>query len=536
MERKQECDLKKVRKQDLVSLVLQMQDQLDARAHQIASLTEKIDRLTESIENLSATHKNFQRIVFGKKSEKLPPIASEIRRIVQAEELTIEGEKMPRDPKQRDVEKRRKRRAESEPARKKSRKLKKNLPIIRECIEVAPQDIPDGYCREDLRELPGGEPIRRIEHVREHLVVVEYQLQTFATKDDHKIIKARAPEGVSEGCIYGPGLHAHVAVAKCADSLPFYRVARSLERAGMPLARSTVCTLFHRTALVLRPIWDKLFELARRDRYLHADETTLPVQAQDKCATGWIWGLMTANVIVFAFANSRSAKVATELLSDSVGYLTVDGYSGYNANEASAKGRTRVGCWAHARRKFHAALASNPAAQEVLEMIVELYLIERRVTIKGLRGTCEHAKIREQESAEIVRRIEAWVDEEKPKHSPRSMMGKAITYARNQRVRLSRFLEDPKLPLDNNYAERSLRIIAMGRKNFLFAGNEAGAENLAIVQSIVSTCQLHGINPYEYIRDVITRIGSHKRSLLEELLPWNWRPLENTARPALMTG
>lgn len=452
MERKQESELRRVRKQDLVSLVLQQQDLLDARAQQITALTEKIDRLTESIENLTATQKNLHRLLFGKKSEKLPPIATEIRRVVEADELTVEGDAMPKDPEKREVEKRRKRRASSEPARKQSRKLKKNLPIIRECVPVSPEEVPDGYRLEDLRELPAGEPIRRVEHVREHLVIVEYQLQTFATRDDKKIVKAKVPEGVSEGCLYGPGLHAHAAVAKCVDSLPFYRVARSLERAGMPIARSTICTLFHRTALVLRPIYEELLALARRDRYLHADETTLPVQAEDKCAMGWIWGLMSSQIIVFAFANSRSGSVATSLLSDSVGYLTVDGYSGYNENESSAKGRTRVGCWGHARRKFFHALESSPCAQEVLSLIVELYLIERRVTIKGLRGTEEHAKIRQDESAPIVRRIEAWVDAQQPKHSPRSLMGKAITYARNQRTRLSRFLEDPKLALDNNYA------------------------------------------------------------------------------------
>jgi len=124
----------------------------------------------------------------------------------------------------------------------------------------------------------------------------------------------------------------------------------------------------------------------------------------------------------------------------------------------------------------------------------------------------------------IVKRIEDWVDEHAGQHSPKSSMGRAMTYAVKQRKRLRRFLEDPKLALDNNYAERALRIIALGRKNFLFAGSNEHAQNLAILQTIVSTCQLNGVNPYEYIRDLIIRLRTHPKDRLEEIMPWNWKP------------
>ena len=220
-------------------------------------------------------------------------------------------------------------------------------------------------------------------------------------------------------------------------------------------------------------------------------------------------GIMSTQVLAYKFSEDRGASTANELIGDSAGYLTVDGYSGYNNVTEAAEGeskRTRVGCWGHARRKFYAAMKNVPTAREVLEMIVELYVVERDAAMKGVLGTDAHAKMRKEQSAAIVERIEAWVDEQHGQHSPKSAMGSALTYAKKQRTRLRRFLEDPKLALDNNYAERALRIIALGRKNFLFAGSAEHAQNLAVLQSIVSTCLLHDVNPYEYIRDVIVRL------------------------------
>ncbi len=146
------------------------------------------------------------------------------------------------------------------------------------------------------------------------------------------------------------------------------------------------------------------------------------------------------------------------------------------------------------------------------------------MVIEGSKGTSAHLKLRAKECAPIVDEIDLWVDAQLGRHSPQSAMGKALTYASNQRSRLRRFIDDAKLALDNNFAERHLRVIALGRKNFLFAGTVEAAQNDAIFQTIVSTCKLNGVNPYEYIKDVLVRISSHKKSLLYELLPWNWQP------------
>ena len=506
----------------VVKLLRQSLDQMKAmlaeRDTQIAQLTEQLAEM--------------KRMLFGKRSEKLPPIESEVRRVVEADELTVDGSPMPVEAEARNRERRRKARKASEPARQTKRGLRKNLPIVQQRVVVDPDQLPKGYARDDFRAVGESEVVRRIEHVREHLVVVEYVLETLASKDGDHIVKARPPLGVIEGGHYGPGLYAHVITAKCADSLPLYRIERMLERAGCPIARSTLCDLFHRAAELLMPIYERLLNVARHDPYVHADETTLKVQAKGQCWTGWVWTVLCKQAIAYVFDKSRGGGVAQRLLGGTQGCLVIDGYSAYNSI-TSLDGRERVGCWAHARRKLFEAMATVPEAREALDLIVKLYRIEHDAAENDLLGTEAHGLLRHTESRKVVRDFEAWVDARKNKYPPKSKMGAAITYATRQRKALERFLDDPRLPLDNNVAERALRIVALGRKNFLFAGHVEGAQNLAVLQTVVATCSLHHVNPYEYIKDLLIRMQTLPISQIEDVLPWNWRPPPNEPAPAV---
>ncbi len=470
----------------------------------------------------------FQRMLFGKRTEKLPRIESEVRRAIEKDELAPDAKPPSSDPKEQAAVKKAKQtkrrkiaRKKSEPQRKLRRKLRKKLPVVQERCTVLPEDLPDGYSLNDFRELGQGGVIRRVDHVREHLVVVEYRLQTLTSKDGLVVVKAEAPPSVVEGGHYGTGLHAHVVVAKCADSLPLYRIEKMLERAGHSIARSSLCALFHRSAELLRPIYDRMLEQLKLDPYLHADETTLPVMREGGCHRGWVWAVLSKENIIYAYDESRGGHVAERLIGESEGTLVIDGYSGYNV-VISDLARTRVGCWSHSRRKFWVAMQANPAARVVLEFIVELYKVEHRAAERGLLGTDAHLLLRQTESKPIVDLIDKWVDENEDGHHPKGHMAKAVTYATNQRKALRQFLEDPKLPLDNNFSERALRIFALGRKNYLFSGHAEGAQNLAILQSIVATCRLQGVNPYEYIKDVLIRVQTHPASKIEEILPANW--------------
>ena len=242
-------------------------------------------------------------------------------------------------------------------------------------------------------------------------------MQTLVSKDGEQLVKAKAPDAVIEGGHYGPGLYAHVVVSKCADSLPLFRIQNMLERAGHPVARSVLCKLFHRSAQLLTPIYNRMLELLKLDPYLHADETTLSVIRKGGCHKGWIWAVLSKQAIIYAFDESRGGHVAERLIGASKGSLVIDGYSGYN-KVIDDSGRTRVGCWSHLRRKFWIAMQSNPSARTVLDKITELYKLERLIAERGLSGTDAHLYLRENESKSIVDSIDKWVDENKEGHHP----------------------------------------------------------------------------------------------------------------------
>lgn len=468
----------------------------------------------------------LQNMLFGPRSEKMPAMS----RILRDEE--IENEIGSGDDASQTSEERRKKRREngrekSKPARQRKKKQRaKSLAVLETVIEVSDEQFPKGLTRNDFRVVGQGTTIDRIEHMPSRHFIQRYRLQTLVSKrDSHLILKAKVPVGVAEGCTYGPGAHAHVVTAKCCDSMPLHRISKQLEREGISMARSTLCSMFHRSAELLKPIYDALCERVRQDPFVHADETRLAIQSKKKCTIGWIWVTKGSDAVTYTFASTRSGQVAQELLGGTSGKLMVDGYSGYN--QVTAQDRERCACWAHVRRKFFEARKSAPEADQLLSMIQDLYRIEREIAYKGKLHSKEHLLQREDKSRSIVEKIKAWILEKKSKYPPKSPLASAMNYFLNSEMELRRFLEDAKVPLDNNAAERALRIIAIGRKNFMFAGHEQGAQNLAILQSIVNTCQMHQVNPYVYIRDVLVR-SQNPDVTLEQLMPWNWAKPENS--------
>jgi len=498
-------------------------------------LTESNRKLTEEVSKLTAQVAKFQKMLFGRKSEKLPPIKSEIRRIVEAEELFGHDDSDDSDAKQ-DVDseeakrQRRKRgRAQSEPKRKKNRSLRKNLPVLREKVVVTSNELPAGYTLDDFREVGKNSEtknvIKRIEHVREHLVVVEYELQTMVSSDNEHIITAPAPPSVIEGGHYSASVYAHDVVSRCEFSLPHNRLGKMLGFSGCPISRSTLTSLYHRSAELLKPIYDRLFDIVRKDPYVSADETGLAISKKGGCVKGWVWMMLSVNAIVYYFSESRGGKIAKKLLGETAGYLQIDGYSGYNQICDDEKGgRVRVGCWTHLRRLFFEALGELSENRTVLDWILELYRIEYKAAELDILGTMDHLALRQKYAVPIMDKIDEWITEKKKIMPPKGDTGKALTYAENQWESLCVYLTDPAIRLDNNLSENALRIIALGRKNFLFVGHEEAGQNLAILQTITSTCRLHNVDAYEYIKDVLIRIQTHPASKIDELLPQNWMP------------
>lgn len=515
---------------------------LDPGVRIVVELLRKNNReLLDSLAELKAQNAELRRMLFGPRSEKMPSMASEVRRVLEADELigplptpgngTTASEPpsstaVSAEEKRRELEKKRRKagRTRSEAERQAARaERKRKLPVITETVHVTPEQIPDGYNIDDFRVVGSGTKVRRYEHVREHLVAVDYVLETLASKDGEHIVAAKSPASVQEGGMYGPGVYARVVVGKTDDSLPLNRMAKIFARDGVAIAPSTLGALFHRSAELLKPVYDKLCTIAQRDPYINADETRMPVQAKGKCRKAWVWTFITKDIIVYKHDASRSSDVAEEFLQGTQGTLQIDGYSGYNSSCKDGR-RERVGCYGHARRGFFICRRDNPEANYVLERIVQLYLVEYRAAEEDILGTAPHLELRQALSKPITGEIIAWCREREQHYNPKSPMATAIGYVINQWEPLTAFLKDPRLRLDNNVSERALRINALGRKNFLFVGHDDAGQNLAILQTIVATCKLHKVNPYDYITDILVRVQTHPKSKIAELLPMNWTP------------
>ena len=247
---------------------------------QLAERDAKLAERDAKLAALQAQNDKFRQMIFGRRSEKLPPISSEVRRAVEAEDFPLD---LPADaPAQQVLQaatkaRRQRGRQASTSARARRRKALDKLPVVVEQIKIAAEQLPEGMTCNDFRPLGEPEVVRRIEHVREHLAVVEYHLEKLVERGGDRIVQAQAPLNVIDGGAWGPSVYAHVVVSKCVDSMPLYRLERTLGRAGFAVARSVLCGLFHRAAEVLEPLYQRLVELVRHNAYVQADETTIKV-------------------------------------------------------------------------------------------------------------------------------------------------------------------------------------------------------------------------------------------------------------------
>ena len=321
----------------------------------------------------------------------------------------------------------------------------------------------------------------------------------------------------------GEQLCAHLIVAKCADAIAIERFSRQLGRSGVPIAASTLGSLFHRCAELLKPLYDRLLALIAAHEVVQADETRIQVQDKGKTRRAWIWTFLADNMVAYVFSASRSGDTPVKVLGGSPGTLVVDGYTGYN-QVTKPSGRQRAGCLAHVRRELFDALKDAPGLQVGLELILDVYKVEHAALAKGIVRTPEHAELRRTASTQAMNKLKAWLDSEQHEHLPTSPAGKAIRYALNQWDHLTVFLGLVGVPVDNNRSERMLRVLARGRSSYLFVGNDDAGQNLAMLMSLVLTAEACGKNPQAYIADVLLRVQTHPMSRIDELLPHLWQP------------
>lgn len=460
------------------------------------------EQLEERVDKLESELEVIKRHVFGKKSEKLPSVKQQLR-VGAGQSSSAVQEK-----------------------RRQNAAARANLPerLIHHTVPEAQRKCP-ACGGVNLRSLGEGKMNEIIEYVPPRMERQIHVRETLACRCGEGVITAEGPAKVIDKGHYGAGFVAHAVVAKCADSIPLYRLEKIYGRHGAPIARSTLIEQFHAAAGLVHPIAKRILEKVAASPVVNADETPVRIQAPAKTRTGYLWTFVSDHLIAYQFSASRSGETPARVLGQSAGALVVDAYTGYN-QVTRAGLRERVGCWAHARRKIFDARDTAPEAAKIgLDLITELYRVEHQALDGGVAGSDEHGKMRRERSARIVDKIAEWLVAESLRHSPKSGFGGAVRYAGRQWVALTRFLSDPSLPLDNNVAERALRVAALGRKNFLFVGHDEAGENLADLYTVVSTCEVNGVNPFRYLRDVLIRVQTHPQSQIDDLLPHKWAEL-----------
>ena len=388
----------------------------------------------------------------------------------------------------------------------------------------------------------GHEVREQLEYKPASLVVIEHVRPKYAceTCEANVVIADKLPEPIDKG-LPGPGLLAHIAVSKYADHLPLYRLEGIFKRSGVEISRSTMCDWMATIAELLEPIVKLMLKKILASKVVQNDDTTVPVQDHSGkgIKTGRLWvsiGDHDHPYAVYTYTPDRSATGPEEIFKDFKGYLQADAYSAYDGLYKSGA-IVEVGCLMHARRKFYEARTSDPQrSHQALAWISLLYDVERdakkRETADYEAFVAFRHELRNERSRPIFDKFHAWLEAEAPKVLPKSPIGEAIRYALNHWEALKRPLEAGFLELDNGACERAFKPVALGRKNWLFAGSDKGGETAAVLMSLCTTCKNLGIDPQAYLRDVLDRISTHPAKRIEELLPDRWPELRQAGDAA----
>ena len=414
--------------------------------------------------------------------------------------------------------------------KRRSRQDKASSSVPRREVVHEPEHTTCSCCGKDMARI-GEERSEEIEIVPATVEVIVHVRPKYACSTCKEGVEiAPPPEKLFDRGRYGKGFVAQVLVSKFADHLPLYRQAQIYARQGIALDRSTLADWVGRAAFLLKPVHERLLDRLKASAKLFADETTAPVldPGRGRTKTGQLfayarddrpWGGSDPPGVAYVYAADRKAERPIAHLNGFTGILQVDGYGGYKVL-ARRNDVQLAFCWSHVRRKFYELATPGPApiAGEALTRIAELYRIE--VEIRG-RSAEQRRQVRQERSRPLVEALEPWLRDKLQLISQKTKLAEAIRYALSRWQGLCLFLDDGRVEIDNNVVERTIRPLALTRKNALFAGSDGGAEHWAVIASLVETCKLNGVEPFRYLADVIARIvEGHPQSRLDELLPW----------------
>lgn len=482
----------------------------------ITTLTEQLARTRRENELLKHKLDVLCRRLFGKKSERVDAAQLKLALDLLESEPAAETESLETDS--------------GEDPRPRERKLRRGRPTGRQELprelprQVVTRDVPEAErvcaCGAEKRVI-GEDVSEKLEYVPASFHVIQTRRVKRACPKGHGVSVAPAPAQAVEKSLAAEGLLAHVVVSKFADHLPLHRQQGILHRHGVHLPRSTLCGWVEDVAQAFAPIVEHMKgELLATD-YLQTDDT--PVLVLKKLLgsfKGRLWAYLDplGRQVVYDATPTHEAKGPEAFLAGFEGYLQADAYTGYDGLFRSGR-VIEVACWTHARRRFREALETDPRAALMLALIQELYRVESDAEELSPE---QRKTLRQERAVPILARIDELRLKLEAEALPKSPLGEALRYLGNQWKALHRYLEDGRLVIDNNGAENQLRIVAVGRKNWLFAGSLNGARWAATLFSLVQSCRLAGVDPFLYFRDVLMRLPTHPQRLIAQLTPRSW--------------
>jgi transposase len=495
----------------LRKILLRTLAQLDATEAQLAAKERELGRLRHWLEQLLRNR-------YGQKRERV----DENQLFMFAAQIASTGQEPPPEPKPAAATPRPAPQGHGRQPLPKSLKRRRVVYDLPEAERHCPQ------CHGDLRRI--GEDIReQLEYVPASLEVIEEACQKYACPKGCTVVTAEKPAAPIEKGLAGPGLLAHVAVSKFADHLPLNRQESIFARQGVELSRQTMCGWMRDCAELVDSLYELMKQQALSSKVVQTDDTPVPVLDPElpHTRTGRIWtyvGDAEHPYTVYDYTPNRSRDGPDEFLKDFHGYLQADAYSGYDhLYKEPDRGVTEVACMAHARRKHFEAQSSDVMrSMVVLAYMHLLYDVEREAR-EGKLDAAGRLALRQERSLPLLQDLKAYLERERPQVLPKSPIGQAIAYTLSNWDALVRYTEDGDLEIDNNGAERSLRGVAVGRRNWTFFGSDNGGHTAAVLSSLVASAKRHHIDPFAYLRDVFARISAHPQNRLEEFLPDKWK-------------
>ena len=497
-----------------------LEAELESQRQTVSQQAEELHARSQRIEHMKLMIEKLRQMMFGKKSEKV---------VLKLEQLEFELEE--EETTQAEMEAGLDRVSPAKQAQ--ARPERKPLPehLEREVITHVPgrDCCPD--CGSQLRQF-GEDVSEQLEYIPDSFKVIRHVRPKFSCTGCDRVVEAPAPSRPIERGLAGPALLAHVIVSKFADHLPLYRQSEIYGRQGVEISRSTLAGWVGAASDLLNPLVDAIHKHVLAGRKLHADDTPMPVLSpgSGKTKTGRFWtyvrddrpaGEQVAPAVWFAYSEDRKGEHPHQHLKNFVGALQADAYAGFH--HLYGNHIYEAACWAHARRKFHEihVVHASQTTTEALARIGALYAIEDE--IRG-KPTDLRLSIRQSRARPLLDELRTWMEKALRSLSSKSETAGAIRYALSRWRALTRYTEDGLLEIDNSAAERALRAVALGRKNFLFVGSDCGGERAAAMYSLIGSAKLNRLDPELYLRTVLAQIADYPISKIQDLLPWNLAP------------